>query len=46
MEKLLCRFTKAQRASIRRGAKKLKISEAELVRRCVQYALDTNVGYK
>jgi len=38
MELLLCRFTKAQRAKIRREAKRNKISEAQYVRDCVDCA--------
>lgn len=41
MEILLVRFTKAQRVKIRKNAKRLKVSEAEYVRRCVEYPLYT-----
>lgn len=40
MELLLCRFTKAQRAWIRRIAKLRKISEAELVRKSVSFTME------
>lgn len=39
MEVLLVRFTKTQRAKIRHHAKKMRISEAEYVRRCVEHPL-------
>lgn len=39
MEYLLCRFTKAQRAKIRREAKRMKVSEAGYVRLCIDHPL-------
>ena len=35
-EILLVRFTKAQKVAIRKYTKKWKVSEAEVVRRCVE----------
>lgn len=39
MEILLVRFTKAQRAAIRKAAKIQRKSEAEIVRICVEQAI-------
>lgn len=45
MEILLVRFTAPQRAFIRRKAKRARVSEAEIVRKSVEYAALKNSTY-
>ncbi len=44
MEPLLVRFEKKQRNIIRRIAKGRDVSEAQIIRECVEYAVNTKEG--